>query len=112
MEALDVPFVIRVAVAMESLRPSGCVTIRLREALEVCAGEPESVTTKLRLTVPTAVTNGVPLIRPRESNVSPAGKVPMPRVHAYGGVPPIAASPALYTRPPAALVRTEVCAAS
>lgn len=53
-------------------------------------GGVESVTRIVKLDVPAAV--GVPEITPAVLNVSPAGSEPLSRLHANGGVPPVAVS--------------------
>ena len=51
-------------------------------------GGVESVTCTVKLDVPAAV--GVPEITPAVLTVRPAGSVPLARLHAKGGVPPVA----------------------
>ena len=53
-------------------------------------GDVESVTRIVKLDVPAAV--GVPEITPAVLNVRPAGSEPLSRLHAKGGVPPVAVS--------------------
>ncbi len=56
----------------------------------VVEADPLSVTLAVKLLAPAAV--GVPEIVPFAASVSPAGSAPLAIVHAYGGVPPEAAS--------------------
>ena len=55
-----------------------------------CTGRPESVTLNVS-EIEFAVAVGVPLITPLFEKLSPAGKVPLAKDQAYGGVPPFAA---------------------
>jgi|ERR1017187_10567836 hypothetical protein len=67
-------------------------TVKVRFAVAVCAGEPESVTLKLN-GVALAVAVGVPLIRPDDAfRINPAGRVPEVNCQLYDPVPPVAAS--------------------
>ena len=69
------------------------VNISLTDLLP--AGVLESVTWNVGAVLVTACV-GVPVIAPVAAfNMSPAGNVPLVRVHIYGGVPPMAASTAL-----------------
>ena len=55
----------------------------------VAAGEAESVTVTLKLTVPAVV--GVPVITPVALSVNPAGSaLPVASAHVYGALPPLA----------------------
>ncbi len=56
----------------------------------VIEADPPSVTFTVKLLDPAAV--GAPEIVPFAASVSPAGSAPLAIVHAYGGVPPEAAS--------------------
>jgi hypothetical protein len=59
------------------------------------AGVLESATWNVRAALVTACV-GVPVIAPVAAfNIRPGGKVPLVRVHIYGGVPPVAAKTAL-----------------
>ncbi len=56
----------------------------------VVEADPLSVTFTVKLLAPAAV--GVPEIVPLAASVNPPGSAPLAIVHAYGGVPPEAAS--------------------
>jgi hypothetical protein len=63
-----------------------------------CVEDPESVTLAVNAYVP--VDPGVPAIWHVEAiSTKPGGKVPEAREHAYGGVPPLAVTVALYAAP-------------
>jgi hypothetical protein len=66
------------------------VTVMLRLAVAVCAGELESVTLTVNEEVPAVV--GVPLITPEVLSVRPAGNEPELTDQVYGVVPPLAAT--------------------
>ena len=69
--------------------------VSVRVALAFCAGLPESLTLNIKA-VALAGAVGVPVIAPEVAfNVSPAGSVPLVRVHVYGEVPPDADKEAL-----------------
>jgi hypothetical protein len=73
--------------------------VRLRFAVAVCAGEPESVTLKTSGVLATGVV-GVPLISPLEAfSVNPAGSVPEVNCHVKTPVPPDAAIICAYATP-------------
>ena len=73
--------------------------VNVRVALAFCAGLPESLTLNIKA-VALAGAVGVPVIAPEVAfNVSPAGSVPLVRVHVYGDVPPDADKEALYGAP-------------
>src|SRR5262247_3467281 len=68
------------------------VTVMLRALVTFCA---PAVTRTVKFAVPAAV--GVPVIAPVLGvSVSPAGSVPLASAQVYGGVPPLAATVALY----------------
>ncbi len=65
--------------------------VRVRLAVAVCAGEPESVTLKFSGVLVTGVV-GVPLMTPVDAfNDKPAGKAPEVNCHVSAPVPPEAA---------------------
>jgi hypothetical protein len=65
------------------------VTVKVRFAVAVCAGEPESVAWNTRGVALTAGV-GVPLIRPDDAlRVRPAGKVPEVNCQVTAPVPPV-----------------------
>ena len=68
------------------------VTVMLRFAVALCAGELESVTLTVNEEVPAVV--GVPLICPEPLSVKPAGREPEVSDQLYGVLPPLAASDA------------------
>ena len=68
------------------------VTVMLRFAVALSAGELESVTFTVNEEVPAVV--GVPLICPEPFTVRPAGREPELNDQLYGVVPPLAASEA------------------
>ncbi len=80
--------------------PAASEVVVTRKALQGLSGaidngavveaDPLSVTFTVKLLDPAAV--GVPEIVPFAASVSPAGSAPLAIVHAYGGVPPEAAS--------------------
>jgi hypothetical protein len=77
--------------------PEEIVNISFADLL--LGGVLESATWNVMAVLVTACV-GVPLIAPDEAlNVRPGGRVPLPRDHIYGGVPPLAAKTALYATP-------------
>ena len=70
---------------------------RVNEAVAVCGVDSESATSTVNVLVAAAV--GVPERIPVGLKVRPAGKVPVPRLHVYGAVPPVAAKITLYAFP-------------
>ena len=65
--------------------PAGCTR---SEKLRVEVVPAESATRITKSCVPAVV--GVPDTIPAAESVKPAGRVPLKRLHAYGGVPPLA----------------------
>lgn len=59
-----------------------------KDAVAVWAGEDESVTRTLKLSLLAVV--GIPVIDPEEFRTNPAGNVPEEITHLYGPVPPLA----------------------
>jgi hypothetical protein len=74
------------------------VIVNDKFTIALCCGLAESFTVNVNAAPLTAAV-GVPLIVPVELNVRPAGSVPLVNVHAYGAVPPVAASVAVYAAP-------------
>jgi hypothetical protein len=75
-------------------------TVRPNVAVaESAFGVPASVTLKVRFVVPMPAAVGVPEITPAEFMARPAGRVPLVIVHAYGGIPPLAATVPEYAVP-------------
>jgi hypothetical protein len=72
-------------------------SVKLKLAVAVEAGDPESVTLTIVVKVPAAV--GVPEIVPVPDSVTPAGSAPEAMLQLYGVVPPLAVSVAEYTVP-------------
>lgn len=71
--------------------PVAAVTVMLNvPCTELGVGLVESVTCTVKLYGPAVV--GVPVMVPVGPTESPGGKVPLTKLHAYGGVPPVAAS--------------------
>jgi hypothetical protein len=65
--------------------------VKVKGALAVWTGEPESATLKVSWTLVAGVL-GVPLIRPvAPFRLKPAGNVPAVNCHMYAPVPPVAA---------------------
>src|ERR1035437_8045030 len=80
------------------VRVAGAI-VSARFAVAVCAGEPESVTLKLRGDAVTGAV-GVPLMRPVDAfSVMPVGKVPAVNCHVEVPVPPAAARLCEYATP-------------
>jgi hypothetical protein len=76
--------------AVVMVRLAGAI-VRVRFAVAVFAGEPESVTLKLRGEAVTGAV-GVPLMRPVDAlSAKPFGKVPDVNCHDKEPVPPVAA---------------------
>src|SRR5438128_10895987 len=69
--------------------------VKLQVALWV--GAPESDTWKVRPKLPAV--EGVPAIRPLAPSARPGGSAPEAMLHAYGRVPPVAASVVSYATP-------------
>jgi hypothetical protein len=80
----------------------GWVTmVKVRFAVAVCAGEPESVTLKVN-GVALTVAVGVPLIRPDDAvHVNPAGRLPEVNCQLVEPVPPVDARVVEYVTPTA-----------
>ena len=82
--------------------------VRVRFAVAVCAGEPESVALKVN-GVAFAVAVGVPLIRPDDAfRAKPAGKLPEVNCQLVEPVPPVAARVREYAVPMAPFGRDAV----
>jgi hypothetical protein len=85
------------AVIMLTGPEGAAATLRVSDVLALCAGEAESITLTVNEKFPFCV--GVPEMIPALENISAGASDPETRLHAYAGVPPLAAKVTLYLWP-------------
>ena len=90
-----VPDEVRPPAGVTVIGPAATAALIVTE--NACVAVPPPVTWTVKLEVPAAV--GVPLSRPAEERLRPAGSVPADTDQVYGVVPPAAASVWLYAVP-------------
>jgi hypothetical protein len=93
-----VPTVPPASVVVENVIAGGAATPIVNVCVALAAGDPESFTVTVNVTLPAAV--GVPVIAPVDAfRLSPGGSVPVVTVHVSGVTPPTDASVTEYAVP-------------
>ena len=93
-----VPTVPPASVVVENTIAGGAATPIVNVCVELAAGDPESFTVTVNVTLPAAM--GVPVIAPVDAfKLNPGGSVPVVTVHVFGATPPADASVTEYAVP-------------
>jgi hypothetical protein len=93
-----VPTVPPASVVVENVIAGGAATPIVNVCVALAAGDPESFTVTVNVTLPAAV--GVPVIAPVDAfKLKPGGNVPVVTVHVSGATPPTDASVTEYAVP-------------